>query len=93
MNIKGLRLTLKAQGDDVKWLQDLLGRSRISIRREEAAKQYFGTAIEKAVSELQEKKGLEPSGIFDEDTAKAIQAEIAALSKKHKPRNRWGQTH
>ena len=77
MNLRGRQLSVQLQGDDVKLLQNELHQLRLVI---DDPVGFFGTATRAAVLEFQRTRGIPPTGIVDEDTARRINEEVDALA-------------
>ena len=69
MNLQGRNLSIQLQGDDVKLLQNELHQLHLVI---DDPVGFFGTATRDAVLEFQRIRGISPTGIVDEDTARRI---------------------
>src|SRR5262245_1862556 len=76
MKLQGRNLSLRMQGSDVKLLQDELHQLGVSIGDREG---FFGKATRQAVLEFQRSHALQATGVVDEATATAINAEVDAL--------------
>ena len=85
MKLQGRNLSSRMEGDDVKLLQQELsilykaGKLDIQIDQTELARKYFGTTTRRAVIAFQQQHHLPATGIVDEPTARAINAEVDAL--------------
>jgi peptidoglycan hydrolase-like protein with peptidoglycan-binding domain len=66
------------QGEDVQILHSELQSLSYEIPREEIERHFFGPATHDAVLDFQRKRGLEPNGVVDEDTAHAINSAVEA---------------
>jgi peptidoglycan hydrolase-like protein with peptidoglycan-binding domain len=82
MQLQGRNLSMEMHGDDVALLQRELGLLGFSIPGDEIEQRLFGQGTRQAVLLFQRQhlqQGLEPSGVVDERTAAAINAEVDAL--------------
>jgi len=82
MNLQGRNLSLRMQGADVKLLQDELHELGASISDRDG---FFGKATRQAVLEFQRSHGLQTTGIVDEATATAINAEVDSQRPEQEP--------
>jgi hypothetical protein len=79
MKLQGRNLQLGMKGDDVKQLHDELALLDFPIDTDARKKKVFDDGMTlRAVKAVQEKCGLKVTGIVDEATAKAINAEVDA---------------
>ena len=77
MKLQGRNLSVNLQGADVALLQQELRQLNLTIPDDEARRSFFGPVTLRAVQEFQQKHALEPSGVVDERTATAINADVA----------------
>jgi peptidoglycan hydrolase-like protein with peptidoglycan-binding domain len=69
----GKNLTVGATGDDVVSLHELLAKLGIKLPENEVHERTFGQGTAKVLGRFQKRQGLEPSGLADDTTVKAIE--------------------
>lgn len=65
-------LRLESQGEDVARLHDQLASLGLSVDAAEVALRLFGSSTRQLIIRVQKQMGLQPDGVVDEDTARAL---------------------
>src|SRR5262245_45158541 len=78
MDFRGRTLLLDQSGDDVRLLHAALLDLGLPIPDAERQQALFGAGTRDAVTGFQQEHGLEPTGMVDEATARAVTAAVAA---------------
>ena len=79
MQLQGRNLSENLRGDDVKLLHEELGKLGFSINDRVG---FFGRATRKAVLEFQKNHQMPATGVVDQRTARAINAQVDALQSQ-----------
>ncbi|MBA4185610.1 MAG: peptidoglycan-binding protein [Acidobacteria bacterium] len=82
MKLQDRNLSINLDGADVALLQRELRQINFTIPDDEARRSFFGRETLQAVQEFQKQHQLEPSGVVDEQTAAAINAEVDAQAPR-----------
>ncbi|MCK5229034.1 MAG: peptidoglycan-binding protein, partial [Desulfobulbaceae bacterium] len=79
MKLQGRELSEGLEGNDVQRLHQELALLGYEIRRSELQEKIFGADTKEAVNDFQRKRGFEPTGVVDPQTARLINAAVDAL--------------
>src|SRR5262245_20878836 len=80
MNLQGRDLKRDLRGDDVALLQRELAIIGFTVPEVERDQGAFGQGTHEAVTRFQNQSCLEPTGVVDAETARAINAAVDALT-------------
>ena len=80
MNLQGRDLKLDLRGDDVALLHHELAIMGVAVPDAERRETLFGQGTHEAVVQFQKQHCLEPTGVVDAETARAINAAVNALT-------------
>ncbi|MGH7845743.1 MAG: neuraminidase-like domain-containing protein [Candidatus Binatia bacterium] len=78
MKLQGRDLSFQMKGEDVKLLQDELKQLGYVIAPQEIRDGRFGASTRKAVLDFQKKRGMNGSGVVDQQAAREISAAVEA---------------
>jgi peptidoglycan hydrolase-like protein with peptidoglycan-binding domain len=76
MNLQGRDLKLDVRGRDVALLHKELAALGVAIPEPERAQSAFGQGTHEAIVTFQRARGLEPTGVVDAETARAVNAAV-----------------
>ena len=80
MNLQGRDLKLNLRGDDVALLQHELATIGLTVPDAERRETLFGQGTHDAIIRFQKQSCMEPTGVVDAETARAINAAVDALT-------------
>ena len=80
MNLQGRDLKLDLRGEDVALLHRELGTIGLTVPDAERRETLFGPGTHEAVAQFQKQHCMEPTGVVDAETARAINAAANALA-------------
>ena len=80
MNLQGRDLKLDLRGDDVALLHSELAIIGLTVPDAERRDTLFGQGTHEAVAQFQKQHCLEPTGVVDAETARAINAAVNAMT-------------
>src|SRR5574341_587428 len=80
MKLQGRNLSLKMRGDDVALLHRELALIGLTVSDAERRNKRFGQGTQVALKRFQQEHRMEPTGVVDAETARAINAAVDAVT-------------